>query len=282
MSDVIFAVYFFILGACFGSFLNVCIARWPFELSVVRPRSRCPRCGQSIAWYDNIPIVSWLLLRGRCRGCALPISLQYPFIELLVALGWTVCALVWGPTALAVRIAVFGTILLGIAITDARHYLIPDGFTVFGLAWVFVTSVYGEFSGGSAYFVSPWNAILGACVGAGAIRIVGWLGEVFLRKEAMGFGDETLMAMVGAALGPGRALLTIFAGAVLGAAAFLLVVYPLVRRRAAANAQLEMPLPAPSPEMPQVPFGVFLAPAAFAALLWGEAMIDWYLRRIIT
>ena len=85
MSDVIFAVYFFILGACFGSFLNVCIARWPFELSVVRPRSRCPRCGQSIAWYDNIPIVSWLLLRGRCRGCALPISLQYPFIELLVA-----------------------------------------------------------------------------------------------------------------------------------------------------------------------------------------------------
>src|SRR6185436_19742322 len=105
--------------------------------------SRCPRCQRPITAVDNIPIVSWLVLRGRCRGCGLPISTLYPAIELITALGWVAAVLAFGMTFTALRVAVLGTILLGIAVTDARHYLIPDGFTVFGLLWVFVTAVAG-------------------------------------------------------------------------------------------------------------------------------------------
>lgn len=283
MSSTVISVYAFLVGACLGSFLNVCIARWPLELSVVRPRSRCPRCAHGIAWYDNIPIVSWLVLRGRCRGCALPISIQYPFIELVVALGWLWAVSVFGPTFTALRVAVFGTTLLGIAITDARHYLIPDGFTVFGVVWVIGTSVIAGVTGETGPFVLPYEAIVGACVGAGAISIVGWLGEVILKKEAMGFGDVTLMAMVGGALGPPRTFLTIFLGALIGAVSFFVIVYPFVRRRGVADGlQHELALGVTGRRgLPQVPFGVFLAPAAMVALLWGQAMIDWYLRRAL-
>lgn len=285
MNDLFLAVYAFVVGACIGSFLNVCVARWPLELSVVHPRSRCPRCASPIGWRDNIPIVSWLLLRGKCRGCALPISYQYPLVELLVALGWMVTALHFGPTFTALRVAIFATTLFGIALTDAKHYLIPDGFTVFGLVWVLATSVVGAFVGETLPFVDPYDALVGACVGAGAISIVGWLGEVVLKREAMGFGDVTLMAVVGAALGPARTFVTIFLGAAIGAFAFVLVVYPLVRHRAAraqGDVQTELALGDDlRPDMPQVPFGVFLAPAALVALLWGQLLIDWYLRRAL-
>jgi len=281
VTDAFVASYAFAFGACIGSFLNVCIARWPLELSVVRPRSRCPRCERMIAWYDNIPIVSWIVLRGKCRGCGLPISIQYPLIELLVALGWMTSAIAFGPTFAALRVAVFGTVMLGIAVTDARHYLIPDGFTVFGLLWTLATAIASAVLGDSSPFALPWDALVGACAGAGAISIVGWLGEVALKREAMGFGDVTLMAVVGAALGPERSFLTIFLGALVGAVVFLVVVYPLVRRRGrGATSQLEMPLGETPAPMPQVPFGVFLAPAALLALLWGQRMIDWYLSRV--
>jgi leader peptidase (prepilin peptidase)/N-methyltransferase len=282
VTDTLVAIYAFAVGACIGSFLNVCVARWPLEQSVVRPRSRCPRCASPIAWYDNVPIVSWLVLRARCRVCGLPISAQYPLVELLVALGWMASAIVYGPTFTALRVAVFGTVLLGIALTDVKHYLIPDGFTVFGLVWVLVTAVLEAFVPGNSPFAGPYDAFVGACVGAGAISIVGWLGEVVLKKEAMGFGDVTLMAVVGAALGPGRTFLTVLLGALVGAIAFLGVVYPLVRRRGTnGGVQTELALGDGRPEMPQVPFGVFLAPAALLALLWGQPLLDWYLRRIL-
>ena len=262
----------FAFGACVGSFLNVCIARWPREESVVRPRSRCPRCGHRIAWFENVPVVSWLALRGRCRGCREPISPIYPIIELSVGLAWVAAALAFGVGFEALRVAVFGTILFGIAVTDAKHYVIPDGFTVFGLIWCIVTAMIGGWLGDVSLFAGPLDALLGACVGAGAIAIAGWLGEVALRKEAMGFGDVTLMAVVGAAFGPYLALLTVFVGACLGAATFLLVVYPVVRVRArGGTAAVELPL---------VPFGVFLAPAAMLTLLWGRALIAWYLDRL--
>lgn len=287
MIDAVPAVLAFIFGACIGSFLNVCIARWPHDQSVVSPRSRCPNCGLQISWYDNIPIVSWLLLRAKCRGCGLGISFQYPLIELIVGLGWMAAVLAYEPTFTAVRVATFGTVMLGIAVTDAKHYVIPDGFTVFGLLFVLATAIVALFRGGASPFVGPWDAVLGACVGAGIVSIVGWLGEVALKKEAMGFGDVTLMAVIGAALGPLRSFLVVFIGAALGAIVFLAVVYPMVRFRQAAvapegvvTAEGAVGGDSPPPELPHVPFGVFLAPAALVALLWGDALISWYLHRM--
>ncbi len=264
----VWAVVFF-FGASLGSFLNVCIARWPAEQSVVSPRSRCPRCGNAIAWYDNIPIVSWLLLRAKCRGCALPISWQYPLIELTVALIWVASVWTYGPTLTALRIGLAATILLGVLMTDLLHYVIPDGFTltgfILGLAFPLVALVVGE----QGPFAGPWDALIGACTGAGVIAIVAWLGEIAFRKEAMGQGDITLMAMIGAMVGPGRSILTLFLGAAIGALVFLLLVLPVAAARAKrAGTEFEPPL---------VPFGVFLAPAGLVALLWGDAMIAAYL-----
>ena len=272
----------FAIGACVGSFLNVCITRWPSDLSVISPRSRCPRCERPISAIDNIPILSWLILRGKCRGCALPISVMYPVIELVTALGWVAAFIAFGPTFTAVRVAVLGTVLLGIAVTDARHYLIPDGFTVFGLIWVFVTALIGLAMNQQSPFADPYDAMIGACAGAGAIAIAGWLGEVALKREAMGFGDVTLMAVIGAAVGPGRALLVVFVGAVIGVVAFLGVVYPLsrIRGRVQHAPQLDLALGDSQTELPHVPFGVFLAPAALATLLWGYDLIGWYAGRM--
>ncbi|MFN7457623.1 MAG: prepilin peptidase [Gemmatimonas sp.] len=261
----------FVVGACFGSFLNVCIARWPLELSVVRPRSRCPRCERQIRWFENIPVLSWLLLRGQCAGCALPISVQYPLIEVIVGLGWTAAVYHFGVTLEAVRVATFATLLLGIAVTDAKHYLIPDGFTVSGLLLMLLFAVANVFVGEPSHFVSPWPAILGACVGAGAITIIGWLAEVIMKREAMGFGDTTLMAVVGAAVGAERSLLTIITGAFVGAVTFLLIVGPIVKLRASRRGE--------EFAFPDVPFGVFLAPGAMLTLLWGDALIRWYIER---
>jgi leader peptidase (prepilin peptidase)/N-methyltransferase len=273
VTDTILYAGAFLIGLCIGSFLNVCISRWPLELSVISPRSRCPSCGHEIAWYENIPLVSWVALRARCRGCGTRISPIYPLVELAVGLGWLGAVAAFGPTFTALRVAVFGTLLLGIALTDAKHYLIPDGFTLFGLVWGLIAAAAGMFVGQTMPFADLYNALIGACTGAGAIAIAGWLGEVAFKKEAMGFGDVTLMAMAGAALGPSRALLTIFLGALVGAAAFLGLVFPVVwlrRRRAGGEF-----------EAPQVPFGVFLAPAAVIALLWGQPLIDWYRSRLL-
>ena len=261
----------FAIGASIGSFLNVCIARWPAELSVVSPRSRCPKCERQISWYENIPVLSWLILRGKCKGCQLPISVQYPAVELLVALGWVGCVLAFGVTFEAFRVAIFGTILFGIAVTDAKHYLIPDGFTISGLVLMLGMSVANFFVGEPTQFATPWPALLGACAGAGAITIIGWLAEVAMKREAMGFGDTTLMAVVGAALGPERALLTIIGGAFVGAVFFLCFVGPVVWLRSKKQGT--------EFEFPDVPFGVFLAPAALLALLWGDRLIVWYVQR---
>ncbi len=262
----------FFIGASFGSFLNVCISRWPAELSVVTPRSRCPRCERPIAWYDNIPLVSWLVLRGRCRGCALPISVQYPLVELLAGLLWVWAIYAFGPTFTALRVAVMGTILLGVLMTDLLHYVIPDGFTVTGFLFALAAAVLALFLGGHGPFAGPWEALVGACAGAGLIAIVGWLGEVALKKEAMGQGDVTLMAMIGAMVGVERGFLTVFVAAGIGAASFLALVIPIGWWRARARGEAF--------ELPLVPFGVFLAPAGMLALLWGDAMIDWYLRQL--
>jgi len=277
MNELVAGVFAFLFGACIGSFLNVCIGRWPAGMSVVRPPSRCPNCERPIRAYENVPILGWVGLRGRCAGCAAPISPQYPLVELLIALVWLGSAVVFGPTLLALRVAVFITLMIGIAITDAKHYVIPDGFTVFGLIWIILTAFAAVFTGSTSSFAVPYDAMMGALAGAGAIAIAGWLGEAALKREAMGFGDVTLMAVVGAAVGPQRALLTIFIGAALGVVIFLGVVLPISRlrgRTAVADG-------AEATAFPLVPFGVFLAPAAVLALFYGDSLISWYITRFI-
>ena len=269
--------YAFFVGLCIGSFLNVCVARWPRDLSVVRPRSRCPHCGHQLAWFENIPLFSWLVLRARCRCCDEPISVIYPLLEAAIGVLWALSVVHFGPTFTAVRIAVFLTILVGVALTDLQHYLIPDGFTVTGLLWTMACALLATFLGDSNLFAGPYDALVGACAGAGLIAVIGWLGEAALKREAMGMGDMTLMAFVGAALGPSRAIATVFLGATIAAVTFLAVVYPLAfARRGRVTTQTELSLgdhTAPPVELPLVPFGVFLAPASAIMLLWGSEIL---------
>jgi leader peptidase (prepilin peptidase)/N-methyltransferase len=268
VSDTAARILAFVLGALVGSFLNVCVSRWPRDESVVSPPSRCPNCGRPIRWHENVPIFGWLRLRGRCAGCRDRISPIYPLVELVVALIWLAAVVHYGPTFTALRVAILSTVLLGIALTDAMHYVIPDGFTVFGFIWGIAAAFIGTALNETLPFAGLYDSLIGACVGAGAIAVAGWLGEVALKKEAMGFGDVTLMAVVGAALGPQRSLLTVFLGAALGAVSFLLLVYPIAWIHSRRKSQ---PV-----DLPLVPFGVFLAPAAMIALFFGQAMIDWY------
>jgi leader peptidase (prepilin peptidase)/N-methyltransferase len=238
----------FLVGLAFGSFLNVCILRLPHDLSLVRPPSSCPQCRARIGWRDNIPVLSWLLLRGRCRHCGQPISVQYPLIELLVGAIWGGAVVAWGPSLHAVSGAVLATILLGIAVTDARHFLIPDEFTwgglVLGLAFALA-------DGGPALV----QALLGAVAGFALLWAIAVLGEWVFKEEAMGGGDIKMMAMVGAFVGWRGVLLTVFVGALLGTLIFV----PLTLRR-----------------KQHVPFGVFLALGAVVTFVAGGAIVRWY------
>jgi leader peptidase (prepilin peptidase)/N-methyltransferase len=250
-SDPVLVVYAGVLGAVIGSFLNVCILRWGAEpkQSVVRPPSRCPTCGRALRWSDNIPIVSWLLLGGRCRGCREPISVQYPLVELATGLIWALMAWRFGFGLEALRGAAFATILLGIAITDARAYIIPDEFSLGGLALgVLFALVAGRQPLGTA--------LLGAAVGFGLLWLLAVAGEWLFKQEAMGGGDIKMMAMVGAFLGWQGTLLTIFLGALIGSLIFV----PL---SLAGRKRL-------------VPFGIFLAIGAAACYLVGPAILSWY------
>jgi len=206
-----------VLGAMLGSFLNVCILRWGAEpkQSVVRPRSRCPRCGKSLAWYENIPIVSWMALRARCSGCGEPISMQYPLIELATAAIWAY--VVWrnGLSVQALREAVFGTILLGIAMTDAREYIIPHEFSIGGTAVALLLSLWPD----------PANLLFvlqGALVGAGAVLLIGELSELAVGQEAMGGGDCALMGLIGAFLGWEAILPVLLLGALISTIIYLI------------------------------------------------------------
>jgi len=241
-----------IVGALVGSFLNVCIARLPAEESVVKPRSRCPDCKAAIAWYDNIPVLSWLILRARCRACGKRISVQYPLVELATAGIWAYAGYRHGVTVEALQWAVFGTILLGIAMTDIRERIIPDEFSLGGL----VLGMAFSFQAGWDGFIT---AAIGAAVGFSVLWIVGFLGTLVLKEDAMGGGDIKMMAMVGAFLGWKGALLTIFLGALAGS--FIFVPISLVVE---------------DKEKRHVPFGVFLAVGAAIFYVYGEAILSWY------
>lgn len=236
------------LGLALGSFLNVLIARLPVGESVVRPGSRCPHCGAPIRWIRNVPLLSWLALRGRCAECRARIGWQYPVVELATGAIWAGHAALWGPTPRALSGAALLTLLLAIAIVDARHFLIPDELSLGGLGVGFLLSILpGPPS-------VPESAI-GSIVGGGLLWIVAIVGSAALGREAMGGGDIKLMAMLGAFLGWQGALLTIFLGALLGTLVFLPVAWRSDRL---------------------VPFGVFLAVGAAAAFYFGDALLGWY------
>jgi leader peptidase (prepilin peptidase)/N-methyltransferase len=203
------AIFFGVLGLLFGSFLNVCIVRWGAEpkQSVVRPRSRCPKCGHEIAWYENVPVFSWLALRGKCRGCGNPISPMYPMVELAVGLLWAWMTWRHGVTLQALSHAVLGTLLLGIALTDARAFIIPHEFTFGGAALALALAFASGVSAGV-------EALAGALFGAGLILLVGEAGTLAFRRPAMGGGDVALMGLVGAFLGWQSVLAVVALGAV--------------------------------------------------------------------
>lgn len=252
--DIVLDAYPLIVAAAFGavvgSFLNVMIVRLPANQSVLRPRSHCPRCGTPIAWYDNVPVLSWIVLRGQCRHCHQPISAQYPLVEGGNALLWVGAAWWYGPTLQALAAAVFATLLLGIAITDARHYLIPDEYTWGGLAIGLLLSLRDGPQG-------VMHAVVGAALGFGLLYAIAWAGEKAFKQEAMGGGDIKMMAMVGAFVGWKGVLLTVFAGAFLGSLVF--VPFALLGRKKL------------------VPFGVFLALGAAVTFLVGDPIVAWYL-----
>jgi leader peptidase (prepilin peptidase) / N-methyltransferase len=225
-TDAILVAYAGALGAVVGSFLNVCILRWGAEpkQSVVRPASRCPKCGRGLRWYDNIPVVSWLLLRGRCRGCAQPISAQYPLVELGTGLVWAFMAWRFGFGLEALKGAVFATILLGIAMTDARAYIIPHEFSIGGTipGLAFAAALGAGLPG-------VREALLGACFGAGLVLLVGEVSEMLAGQEAMGGGDCALMGLVGAFYGWEAVVPVVGVGA---AVSVVLYVFGSLRSRA--------------------------------------------------
>ncbi|HEX7239511.1 MAG TPA: prepilin peptidase, partial [Longimicrobiaceae bacterium] len=182
MPDFLLYAYAALIGAAIGSFLNVCILRLPEGESVVSPPSRCPSCGTRLAWYDNVPVLGWAWLRGKCRTCRTPISPLYPLVELATALLWVAAAVRYGLSWQALSAAVFFTLLLGIAMTDARKYIIPDEFSLGGLA----AGLALAFAPGG---ITPQNSVMGAVLGYGLLWLVGTVGEWMFRKPAMGGGD---------------------------------------------------------------------------------------------
>ena len=301
--DPFLASSIFLFGLAFGSFLNVCIYRLPLGLSVVAPRSACPRCKRPIAFYDNLPVLSWLILRGRCRNCKAGISPRYLFIELLTASLFLGCYFYFGLALATLKYCIFGFLLLGLIFTDAETKLLPDKLTLPGLALGLLFSLLVPVRDIASQYLPamldlPFSAdlalrlfslldsLLGAAVGASFIY---GAGAVYLRwrgAEGMGFGDVKLMAMVGAFLGMKLTIFTIFAGSVAGSLfgiTTVLVVWikrthrftrrltnlQAARRRGWQSAQMVY-------RHYQMPFGVFLGTMALLALFVGNQFLSWY------
>lgn len=263
-----------IAGLIVGSFLNVCIHRMPGDLSVARPRrSFCPHCEKTIAWHDNIPILSWLLLRGRCRHCGGPISFRYPLVEAITALLFVLCVHLLGLTAAAAKLWLLNALLVGLVFMDLEALILPDEFTIGGLAaglaiawFIPVRDIFARvllsLTGVSwpPRLVSFTDSVLGALVPAGCLWLGGWIFEKVRHKEGLGFGDVKMMAMVGAFLGIRGSLLTLIVGSVLGSVIGL--AYILITRKDASTYEL--------------PFGSFLGVAAILVSLAGQRVIGWY------
>jgi leader peptidase (prepilin peptidase)/N-methyltransferase len=283
-----------ILGLAFGSFLNVCIYRMPRGLSVVAPRSACPNCRTPIAAYDNIPVLSWILLGGKCRKCKAPISPRYAIVELLNTALFVACVLTFSSPAEALKYMTFSFILLGLIFTDCENRILPDVLTLPGFVLGLVFSLLVQVNGFlGTYFAGAWSwrllslgdALLGAILGAGFIWAVG---ELYFRLrgiQGMGFGDVKLLLMIGAFLGPRLTLFTICASSVSAAVIGLLMFPPILfrrrkalslRRRFADEKERRQEAYQSAMRCMRLPFGSFLGAAALFAAFYGDRVINWY------
>ena len=267
-----------VFGAIIGSFLNVVVHRLPREESIVLPSSRCPECGATIAFYDNVPVLSYLMLGGRCRACKVHISARYPAIEALTAVLWM--AVVWrdGLTFALPFDLVFVTAITALIFIDAEHMILPNAITYPGIAFALVARLALPYLMGRPYFddldmllhgvlqgmplwaASLIGALIGALVGGGSLWLMGWTWEKLRGIEAMGLGDVKMMFMVGAYLGWRLTILNLFLGVFSGS----LIGIALMMRQGKRNMQMLLP------------FGVFLGIGAIAALLIGRYIVEWY------
>jgi leader peptidase (prepilin peptidase) / N-methyltransferase len=302
--DPVLASAIFVLGLAFGSFLNVCIYRLPLGLSVVSPRSSCPGCQQPIRNYDNIPVLSWLILGGRCRKCKIKISPRYLVVELLTGAIFLACYAHFGETLATLKYCALGFLLLGLIFTDAETQLLPDKMTLPGLALGLIFSLVVPVndlasqllpglvslpvsSDVSWHFLSLADAVLGAVVGASFIY---GAGAIYLRArgvEGMGFGDVKLMALIGAFLGVKLTIFTLFtasiAGSLFGLSTVLAVWIKRTRRRIVRNHEPAKQARRRAWESAaialrrhQMPFGVFLGAMAMLAFFYGNSFLRWY------
>jgi len=267
----------FAVGACIGSFLNVCIYRLPEDESVISPASRCPHCAAAIAWYDNIPVVSWLLLRGRCRACRASIAARYPFVELATG-GLAVLALaVFGPTAQAAVAFAFTASLLLITFIDLDHQIIPDEVSLPGIV---VGLAVSALPSGIGLADSAIGAVLGGGILWGVAASYEWITGV----EGMGFGDVKLLAMIGAFLGWQAILPVIVLASITGAIAGVGVMVVRGGSRGGRRVVRKLGLRALAPfaqraaRRTAIPFGPFLALGAIVLLYLPDLTLPWSVR----
>ena len=252
MVNLFAEVVAFIFGLCIGSFLNVCIYRIPESKSIVHPGSTCPSCGTPIRFYDNIPVLSYVALRGKCRHCKASISFRYPVVELLSGLFAVSTVLKYGITLEAAVYYAFIAALLAITFIDIDHQIIPDVITLPGIPVFFAAS-----------FVLPnitlVESVLGILIGGGSLFLVAWLYHLVTKKEGMGGGDIKLLGMMGAVIGWKGVLFTIFVASAIGTICGILIIL---------KARKTMKL--------AVPFGPFLAIGGIAYIFFGPQFISWY------
>ena len=267
-----------VFGAVIGSFLNVVIHRVPLEESIVFPNSRCASCGGAIAFYDNIPVLSWVMLGAKCRRCKERISFRYPAVELLTAALFVGIAWHTGLSAALPFDLVFVSALVALLFIDAEHMILPNVITYPGIVFAVVARIAIPYLTGTPHFddvpslqhgaladmpiwvVSLAGALIGALIGGGSLWLMGWTWEKLRGIEAMGLGDVKMMFMVGAYLGWRLTILTIFVGVLTGSVIGIL----LMARKGERNMQMLLP------------FGVFLGLGAVAALLFGAPLVEWY------
>jgi len=247
------SLFALLFGMTVGSFLNVCICRMPKGESVVSPPSHCPRCDYRIRWYDNIPVVSYLFLRGRCRGCGVRISLQYPLVELLNGVLTLALFLRFGPTLAFAVLFVFCSALLVITFIDIEHQIIPDEISLPGIVIGFICSFFLE---GHSWL----NSLLGILLGGGSLLLVAYVYQWLTGKEGMGGGDIKLLAMMGAFLGWKSVLFIIFASSLIGSVVGVSIM--LLQKKDSKFA---------------IPFGPYLAFGAVLYIFYGRQIIHWYL-----
>ena len=240
-----------LFGAVIGSFLNVCIYRLPQRESLVRPGSQCPQCGVPIRWYDNIPVLSFLWLFGKCRRCRRAIPWRYPLVELLNALGYGWIVWRFGVSPVALMYATLWSALLVVSFIDLDHMIVPDRITVPGMAIGLAAGT----------FVLPqwWDSIAGLLIGGGLLYFIAWVSPLVFGKEGMGGGDIKLLAMIGAFLGWRPVLMTVLLGGIIGACMGLLLI---------ASRKIT--------RQDYLPFGPFLSLGAAVVMLYGQEILDWY------